>query len=452
MSLNTILNYSFVSNVVQVKSLKQDKIIDKFEDIAITKNEINLLSIPHYPYGYSYNQLALHGANKMQDLGFRGQGIDIAIIDAGFFRANELHALEDVFNEGRILSTRDFVNGGESVYEDHQHGTMVLSVIAGSIDGEFKGAAPLASFHLLRSEDVGSETLLEEYNWIAAAEYADSVGVDIINTSLGYTTFDDTLQNHTYADLDGNTTVIAKAADIAASKGILLCISAGNSGASAWQYISTPADADSVLTVAAVDSNGTYAFFSSVGPAADNDIKPNVASVGWNTYLIAPFTGEVMRGNGTSFSAPMMTGMAACLWQSLPNETNMEIIRLIEESSSQYNNPDSLLGYGLPNVFDAYNKETGVLYSPPREDIIDDVFPVPAKDLVNIIFVSKISQGIVIRIYSEKGDLVVSVSETVLQGKNQLVLSQLKFLPSGSYIVEIQSEQGSRATTTIVVI
>ena len=333
-SLNTILNYSFVSNVIQVKSLKQDKIIDKFEDIANTKNEINLLSIPHYPYGYSYNQLALHAADKMQDLGFKGQGIHVAIIDAGFFRANELLALEDVFDEGRILSTRDFVNGGESVYEDHQHGTMVLSVIAGSIDGEFKGSAPLASFHLLRSEDVGSETLLEEYNWIAAAEYADSVGVDIINTSLGYTIFDDTLQNHTYADLDGNTTVIAKAADIAAAKGILLCISAGNSGASAWQYISTPADADSVLTVAAVDSNGTYAFFSSVGPAADNDIKPNVASVGWNTYLIAPFTGEVMLGSGTSFSAPMMTGMAACLWQSLPNKTNVEIMRLIEESSS----------------------------------------------------------------------------------------------------------------------
>ena len=451
-SLNTILNYSFVSNVVQVKSLKKDKIIDKFEDIAITKNEINLLSIPHYPYGYSYNQLALHSADKLQDLGFRGQGIHIAIIDAGFFRANELNALEDVFNEGRILSTRDFVNGGESVYEDHQHGTMVLSVIAGSIDGEFKGTAPLASFHLLRSEDVGSETLLEEYNWISAAEYADSVGVDIINTSLGYTTFDDSLQNHTYSDLDGNTTVIAQAADIAASKGILLCISAGNSGASAWQYISTPADADSVLAVAAVDSNGTYAFFSSVGPASDNDIKPNVASVGWNTYLISPFTGEVIQGNGTSFSAPMMTGMVACLWQSLPGKTNIEIMRLVEESSSQFSSPDSLLGYGLPNVFNAYSKETGVVYSHPREDLIEDVFPIPVTDLVNIIFVSKVSQGVVIRLYSEKGDLIVSVSETVLQGKNQLVLSQLNTLPSGSYIIEVESAEGNRATTTIVVI
>jgi len=451
-SLNTILNYSFVSNVVQVKSLKPDKIIDKFEEIAISKNEINLMSIPHYPYGYSYNQLAMHEADKMQDLGFRGQGMHIAIIDAGFFGANELNALEEVFNDGRILSTRDFVNGGESVYEDHQHGTMVLSVIAGSIDGEFKGTAPMASFHLLRSEDVGSETLLEEYNWIAAAEYADSVGVDIINTSLGYTTFDDSLQNHTYADLDGNTTVVAKAADIAASKGILLCISAGNSGASAWQYISTPADADSVLAVAAADSNGIYAFFSSVGPASDKDIKPNVASVGWNTYLISPFTDEVIQGNGTSFSAPMMTGMVACLWQSLPGKTNIEIMRLIEESSSQYSSPDSLLGYGLPNIFNAYSKETGVIYSAPREDLIEDVFPIPVTDLVNIIFVSKVSQGVVIRLYSEKGDLLVSVSDTVLQGKNKLVLSQLNALPSGSYIIEVESAEGNRATTTIVVI
>jgi len=451
-SLNSILNYSFVSNVVQVKSLKQDKIIDKFEEVAISKNEINLMSIPHYPYGYSYNQLAMHEADKMQDLGFRGQGMHIAIIDAGFFGANELNALEEVFNDGRILSTRDFVNGGESVYEDHQHGTMVLSVIAGSIDGEFKGTAPMASFHLLRSEDVGSETLLEEYNWIAAAEYADSVGVDIINTSLGYTTFDDSLQNHTYADLDGNTTVVAKAADIAASKGILLCISAGNSGASAWQYISTPADADSVLAVAAADSNGIYAFFSSVGPASDKDIKPNVASVGWNTYLISPFTDEVIQGNGTSFSAPMMTGMVACLWQSLPDKTNIEIMRLVEESSSQYSSPDSLLGYGLPNIFNAYSKETGVIYSAPREDLIEDVFPIPVTDLVNIIFVSKVSQGVVIRLYSEKGDLLVSVSDTVLQGKNKLVLSQLNALPSGSYIIEVESAEGNRATTTIVVI
>jgi len=451
-SLNSILNYSFVSNVVQVKSLKQDKIIDKFEEVAISKNEINLMSIPHYPYGYSYNQLAMHEADKMQDLGFRGQGMHIAVIDAGFFGANELNALDEVFNDGRILSTRDFVNGGESVYEDHQHGTMVLSVIAGSIDGQFKGTAPLASFHLLRSEDVGSETLLEEYNWIAAAEYADSVGVDIINTSLGYTTFDDSLQNHTYADLDGNTTVVAKAADIAASKGILLCISAGNSGASAWQYISTPADADSVLAVAAADSNGIYAFFSSVGPASDKDIKPNVASVGWNTYLISPFTDEVIQGNGTSFSAPMMTGMVACLWQSLPGKTNIEIMRLIEESSSQYSSPDSLLGYGLPNIFNAYSKETGVIYSAPREDLIEDVFPIPVTDLVNIIFVSKVSQGVVIRLYSEKGDLLVSVSDTVLQGKNKLVLSQLNALPSGSYIIEVESAEGNRATTTIVVI
>ena len=451
-SLNNVLNYSFVSNVVQVKSLKQDKIIDKFEDIAISKNEINLMSVPHYPYGYSYNQLALHEADKMQDLGFRGQGMHIAIIDAGFFRANELDALEDVFNEGRILSTRDFVNGGESVYEDHQHGTMVLSVIAGSIDGEYRGTAPMASFHLLRSEDVASETLLEEYNWIAAAEYADSIGVDIINTSLGYTTFDDSLQNHVYSDLDGNTTVIAKAADMAASKGILLCVSAGNSGASPWQYISTPADADSVLTVAAVDSNGTYAFFSSVGPASDNDIKPNVASVGWNTYLVSPFTGEVIQGNGTSFSAPMMTGMVACLWQSLPSKTNIEIMRLIEESSSQFNSPDSLLGYGLPNIFNAYSKETGVVYISPREDLIEDVFPIPVIDLVNIIFVSKVSQGVVIRLYSEKGDLLVSASDTVLQGKNKLVLSKLGYLSSGSYIIEVESAEGSRATATIVVI
>jgi len=451
-ALNNVLDFSFVSGLEKVKTLKKDVSYDKFEELSSSKNEIDLINIPHYPYGTSYNQLALHEANKMQDLGFRGQGMHIAIIDAGFLRVNELEALKEVFDDDRILSTRDFVSGGEAVYEDHQHGAMVLSVIAGSIDGRFKGTAPLASFHLLRSEDAGTETLLEEYNWVAAAEYADSAGVDIINTSLGYTTFDDTLQNHTYSDLDGNTTVIAKAADIAASKGMLLCVSAGNSGASSWQYISTPADADSVLTIAAVDSNGTYAFFSSVGPASDGDIKPNVASVGWSTYLISPFTGEIMQGNGTSFSAPMMSGMAASLWQALPDKNNIEIMRLIEANSSQFNNPDSLLGYGIPNVFRAYSNETGVVYTDPVENLIEDVFPNPVVDEVTVIFISKVNQGIILRLYSDKGDLIVSKSEVVLQGKNQLVLNHLDTVSAGNYIIEIEDEEGNRTTAKVVVI
>ena len=148
----------------------------------------------------------------------------------------------------------------------------------------------------------------------------------------------------------------------------------------------------------------------------------------------------------------MITGMVACLWQSLPDKTNIEIMRLVEESSSQFTSPDSLLGYGLPNIFNAYSKETGVVYIPPREDLIEDVFPIPVTDVINIIFVSKVSQGVVIRLYSEKGDLIISASDTVLQGKNQLVLSQLNALPSGSYIIEVESAEGNRATATIVVI
>ncbi len=151
-----------------------------------------------------------------------------------------MKGLEHLFEENRILSTKDFVDHEESVYEDHQHGAAVLSIIAGKIPGEYYGTAPNASFHLLRTEDANSELIVEEDNWIAAAEYADSAGVDIINTSLGYTRFEDSTQNHTYADLDGNTTRIAIASDIASSKGMLLVTSAGNNGESDWQYISTP--------------------------------------------------------------------------------------------------------------------------------------------------------------------------------------------------------------------
>ncbi len=420
LALDSIQNYTFVNQIRQVKLFKkplEEKIIP-LEDKSI----INASVVYHYPYGYGYNQLALHNAYQLQDMGFRGQGMHIAVIDAGFFNADQLDGLQHVFEDGRILSTKDFVAGGDSVYEDHYHGAAVLSVIAGKQEGVFIGSAPEASFHLLRTEDAGSETWLEEYNWVLAAEYADSVGADIINTSLGYSEFDDTLQNHTYADMDGNTTVIAIASDIAASKGILLCTSAGNSGASPWQYITTPADADSVLTVGAVDSLGIRAPFSSVGPSSDGDVKPNVCSVGWNTYMISPWANEIMQGNGTSFSSPMMAGMVACLWQALPDKSNMDIKMLVEQSSSQYNAPDSLLGFGIPDFYKIYNEQTGVEYLTPQQDIIERVFPVPFQQNTQVVYVSSNNQMVYLELLTTEGKIIYSKGYKVKTGKNLIKL------------------------------
>ena len=319
----------------------------------------NAMQISQTDYGQAYNQISMLNGDILHSLGYKGQGITIAVIDAGFKDADINPAFDSLFANSQVLGTWDFVDGNDSVYDNGQHGLWVFSILASNIPGLIIGAAPAANYYLLRSEDTGSEYLIEEDNWVSAAEFSDSAGVDIITTSLGYKTFTDPTQNHTYANMDGNTTRISIGADIAASKGILVVNSAGNEGGSAWQYIVAPADADSVLSVGAVDSQGNYAAFSSTGPSADGDIKPNVSALGKGTVTIT-ISGNVQSGNGTSFSAPLISGMAACLWQANPEASNMEIFNAIQESSSQVNNPDSLLGFGIPNFMKAYYTLSGV--------------------------------------------------------------------------------------------
>jgi serine protease AprX len=226
---------------------------------------------------------------------------------------------------------------------------MVLSTMGGNIPGQLIGTAPDASYWLIRSEDAASEYLIEEDNWVAAAEYADSLGADIINSSLGYYIFDDARMNHTYANMDGKTTRVAKGANFAASKGMLVFSSAGNEGNNAWHYLISPSDGDSVIAVAAVDKKGLKAAFSSFGPAPDSNIKPNLAALGQGTAL-QNVNGMVGLGNGTSFSSPVLAGMAACLWQANPQATASQIRQALFRSGSQYQKPDSLLGYGIPNM------------------------------------------------------------------------------------------------------
>lgn len=436
-NINLISNISFIEQIKNVQYLPIDYNDETQYDYSSTKQSyLTSNNLEHYPYGATYNQLNLHQAQRLHEFGFKGQGMHIAVIDAGFLNVNSMRGLEHLFDENRILSTWDFVAHEESVYEDHQHGAAVLSIIAGNIAGEYLGSAPEANFHLLRTEDAGSELIVEEDNWIAAAEYADSVGVDIINTSLGYTRFDDSTQNHTYADLDGNTTRIAIASDIAASKGILLVTSAGNSGETDWRYISTPADADSILTIAAVNENGDRGGFSSIGPSADGDVKPNIASVGWDTYYISPWSSNVERGNGTSFSAPMTTGMAACLWQGLPSYTNMEIKQLIEENSSQYNSPDSLTGYGIPNFYQAYSKATGIQYSNPKNKILD-AYPNPFTNQITLLINSNTSQQTSLSVTNYLGQPVQSINRSLEIGKNLTTLNFTENWKAGIYYLTV---------------
>jgi serine protease AprX len=299
-------------------------------------------------YGFSTNQVAMIGADKMHQQGFTGQGMRIAIFDSGFKNAHTLPAFNHVFINSRVLATYDFVSKEESVYEDDEHGLRVFSAMAAYVPGEIIGTAYEADYLLFRTEDAASEFRIEEINWLIAAEYADSAGVDVINSSLGYNHFSDPAMNYSQADMDGNTALITRAADMAAATGMLVVVSAGNEGNDAWQTVAAPADADSVLSVGAVDRDGLYAGFSSRGPSADGRTKPDLVAQGRGTALSAA-SGNTVSSNGTSYSSPVLAGMVAGFWQAYPHLNNMEVISYLKKSATQATQPDSLLGYGIPD-------------------------------------------------------------------------------------------------------
>ncbi len=308
-----------------------------------------------FNYGGGLNQIQMIKGEELHNRGFTGRELLIALLDAGYWRVDQLAAFDSLWQNGRILGTRDFVTPGANVFGDdmHGHGMMVLSTMGAHLPGQLVGTAPHASYFLIRTEDGASEYVIEEYNWVSGAELADSLGADIINSSLGYTTYDDPAQDHTYEDMDGNTAIATIGADRAASRGILVVNSAGNSGGGAWRYIGAPADGDSVFSIGAVDYLGNYAGFSSKGPTYDRRVKPNIATQGQGAAFIS-YGGTVSYGNGTSFSSPIAAGMMACLWQAHPELNNMQLMNAVMQTASQSNAPDSLLGYGIPNFLAAH--------------------------------------------------------------------------------------------------
>ncbi|HEX8657549.1 MAG TPA: S8 family serine peptidase [Hymenobacter sp.] len=305
-------------------------------------------------YGSAYRQNLQIGALAMHDAGFRGEGMEIAVFDAGFPGVNQISALQPLFRENRLVSTRNFVDGGTNVYRRNSHGTSCLSTMAGNEPGFYIGSAPKATYRLCITEDALSEHPIEEANWLAAAEYADSAGVDIISSSLGYTTFDTPSRSYTYANMNGRTAISTRAATVAARVGMLVVNAAGNEADDPWYYISAPADADSVLSVGAVDSLGNHAAFSSYGPTADGRIKPTLSAMGQASAVLTA-NGVAVRGNGTSYACPILAGMAAGFWQANPRLTAQQVIAALRSTASQAATPDNALGYGIPNFVAAYN-------------------------------------------------------------------------------------------------
>lgn len=301
-------------------------------------------------YGRAITQIQMSNGDKLHEAGFKGQGMTIAVIDAGFHNVDKITAMQNI----RILGTKDFVNQQADIFAESSHGMSVLSCIGMNRPDIMTGTAPEASFWLLRSEDEYSEHLVEQDYWSAAVEFADSVGVDVINTSLGYYSFDDKSKNYKYRDLDGRHALMSRQASHIADKGIILVCSAGNSGAGSWKKITPPGDADNVLTVGAIDKRAVLATFSSVGNTADHRVKPDVVAVGVGSDVIRT-DGNQGRANGTSFSSPIMCGMVTCLWQACPTLTAKEVIELVRRSGDRAGFPDNIYGYGVPDMWKAYN-------------------------------------------------------------------------------------------------
>lgn len=303
----------------------------------------------------SYNEIHLHKGEFLHNIGLRGQGMHIAILDGGFQNYTTVDALDSMMANGQVLSTWDFVNRESSVVEDHSHGMMCLSTIAANIPGQFIGKAPKASFHLFRTEDAPTEYPIEEFNWVCGAERADSSGADLISSSVGYNTFDNSSFNHSYADMNGNTTMVTIGADLAAKKGLIVFESAGNEGSAGWHFITAPADGDSVVAVGAVNNTGSIWPGSSYGPSSDGQVKPDMAAVGWNAIVQNPLN-TIGVSTGTSFACPNMAGLGSCLWQGFPEVNNMRIIRALREAGSIFSTPNDRIGYGIPDVKAAFTR------------------------------------------------------------------------------------------------
>ncbi len=423
----------FVKEVQLTKSTGTKSAFNKWETEMDSESE----PIDSAYFGLSVSQVSTLNGQFLHNHGYRGQGMHIAILDGGFLNVDIYPAFDSLRANGQILGTKDFVDPNSRFYSTHYHGMSVLSCMGGNIPGQLIGTAPEASYWLLRSEDTDSEYLIEEDNWVVAAEFADSVGCDVINSSLGYTTFDDPAMSHTYSDLDGKTTRVTRGANIAATRGMLVFASAGNEGNKPWKYIGAPSDGENVIGVGAMNKDTVAAPFTSFGPAFGGQTKPNVSAIGWNTYMQIS-NGTLGYANGTSFSSPVMAGMAACFWQSVRHVPAAEIKKTIEKFSHLYANPDVRLGYGVPDFEKAWRFYCPLAVSDFKENGSWTVYPNPVTEKLVIQKISRsFSDKTEIGIFSIDGKLLL---KKVVQGENRVELVGLNQLPVGLLILKINSE------------
>lgn len=432
-----ISSVSFVKSVIYLSpgtdTIENKKLDDEIEEYTLNPRK----------YGAAKNQIKLIGLTELHSIERKGEGVLIAVLDAGFNNVDKMEAFDKLRQNSGIVGSLDVVNPGNSVFNSNSHGSNVLSVMAANIDGKYLGTAPDANYYLIRTEEVATEYPVEEYYWMVGAEFADSIGADIITSSLSYTTFDDTTLNHSHSQADGFTTIISRAATIAASRGILVFQSAGNEGDGSWRKIGFPADAIGIIAVGAIDTTGKIADLSSVGNTTDGRIKPDLVAVGYKASLVNTYD-KIFFGNGTSFSTPLLAGASACLMQQFPTMKSSEIRNYIIANATRANEPDSIYGYGIPNFYRttlAINN-----FSVPSIDTNNSfvTLPNPFSNGFFLVFEADNFMNIEITISDMNGKIVKTQKQNGLKpGFNSILVGDLENLKLGVYSVSIRTGEKS---------
>lgn len=433
-NINALTAFSFVNNVFFANKLlntvASGKIIVQSRNQKINKS-LEVAAI--YNYGTSSNQIQMLNGHLLHQQNFTGSGKIIAVLDSGFQGVNTVQPFDRLRTNNLILGGYNFVSRNNNLYSADSHGTLVLSTMGGYTENQLIGTAPDASYYLYVTEDVLSENPVEESLWVEAAETADSLGVDIINSSLGYFAYDNPNYSYTYSDMNGTTSFISRGANVAFSRGMIVVVSAGNSGLSSNPHIGSPADAIKALTVGAVNATEQYVGFSSIGLSFDGRIKPDIMALGQNA-TVSNMSGNIIGASGTSFSSPISCGLIACLWQAFPNKTNQQIVDLIKASSDRFLNPNVQYGYGIPDFNLAL---TNTLATFNDFNAVYSLFPNPTSDILKITFSQTIKQAH-FKLYNALGQIVLE------KEMNNPTIISLEKLSNGVYFYNIQGDFSSQ--------
>ena len=433
-NINALTAFSFVNNVFFANKLlntvASGKIIVQSRNQKINKS-LEVAAI--YNYGTSSNQIQMLNGHLLHQQNFTGSGKIIAVLDSGFQGVNTVQPFDRLRTNNLILGGYNFVSRNNNLYSADSHGTLVLSTMGGYTENQLIGTAPDASYYLYVTEDVLSENPVEESLWVEAAETADSLGADIINSSLGYFAYDNPNYSYTYSDMNGTTSFISRGANVAFSRGMIVVVSAGNSGLSSNPHIGSPADAIKALTVGAVNATEQYVGFSSIGLSFDGRIKPDIMALGQNA-TVSNMSGNIIGASGTSFSSPISCGLIACLWQAFPNKTNQQIVDLIKASSDRFLNPNVQYGYGIPDFNLAL---TNTLATFNNFNAVYSLFPNPTSDILKITFSQTIKQA--------HFKLCNALGQIVLEKEmNNPTIISLEKLSNGVYFYNIQGDFSSQ--------